>query len=58
MLLVMVISMIRVAHLFLGLFCLLQIFIGFNIPLGIATILFVGSGLGGLFALWRAYYDK
>lgn len=54
----MVISMIRVAHLFLGLFCLLQIFIGFNIPLGIATILFVGSGLGGLFALWRAYYDK
>ena len=49
--------MIRVAHLFLGLFYLLQIFIGFNIPPDIATILIVGSGLGGLFALWRAYYE-
>lgn len=49
--------MTRVAHILLGVFCLLQIFIAFNIPLGIATILFTSSGLGGLFALWRAYYE-
>ena len=47
----------RSAHLFLGVFCLLQIFIAFNIPFGIASILFVGSGLGGLLGLYRIYYE-
>jgi len=44
-------------HLLLLIFCIFQVYIGFNIPFGIASVLFVGSGLGGLLGLYRFYYE-
>ena len=47
----------RVVHIIIGLFCILQLFIGFYIPLSIASVLFIGSGSGGLFGLWRLHNE-